>query len=446
MSASEPIMPPAAARPAAPDYAQPAPALPAPPPVPASAMPDLARKLELEAAMLAAPGDRALRRQYFDQLGRLAIAHTGLQTANLPELGGPLYLRCGTPDVAVLAQIFRDDAFAFEMRPTPLRILVLGAYTGYSTVDLARRYPRARFLAVEPLVDNYRLLQLNTLANPRIRTAQVAAWHHPARLAATRRFQADWAIRLHDEAVEAERTVGAVSVKELLGHAGWPGADMVVCDASGAEREVFANPLAPWLNSLDAAVVRLHEQIAPQATAWVNAALDPDEFEHRKLGDMELFVRREPRTAYPPIPPEAPLLRTTPGLSTFAIADVPPASFGFFVFDGGNCQIHPNPPGGPPARAIFTLRADGHERFVSGVLHAGQPAAPIVFTAAVQREDGSLAGHSEVTMKQRESGRLVIEFGGKLSGTVRVALQTAMAPSAPTANMAWARWLNPRLV
>ena len=346
----------------------------------------------------------------------------------------------------MLAQIFRDDAFAFEMRPTPLRILVLGAYTGYSTVDLARRYPRARFLAVEPLPDNYRLLQLNTLPNPRIRTAQVAAWHHPARLAATRRFQADWAIRLHDEAVEAERTVGAVSVKELLGHAGWPGADMVVCDASGAEREVFANPLAPWLNSLDAAVVRLHEQMAPQATAWVNAALEPEEFEHRKLGDMELYVRREPRTVYPPTPAEVPLLRASPGLSTFALADVPQASFGFFVFDGSNCQLHPTPPGSPPARAIFALRADGQERFVSGVLHAGEPAAPIVFTVAVQREDGSLAGRGEVTMKQRETGRLVIEFGGKLTGAVRVVLQTAMAPSAPTANMAWARWLNPRLV
>ncbi len=430
--------------PAAPPPAAAAPA--GPPAVRPGAPTAIGRKLELEAAMLAAPRDRALRSAYFDHLNRIAVAHTGLQTANLPELGTPLYFRCGTPDLAVLAQVFRDGALAFEMRPTPQRIMVLGAYAGYSAVDLALRFPRARILAVEPLPDNVRLLRLNTGAWRRISCVQSAVWHHAARLADTLRFQADWAVRLHDQELAEDRTIEAVTVEHLIAGAGWSTVDMVLCDASGSEREVFANPNAAWLIPLDAALVRLHEQISPRATEWVGKALDEEVFEHRKLGEMELYVRREPRTAMPPTPAELPLLRAEPGLTPFTLADVPTNGFGFFVYDGGSCQLHPNAPGGKPARALFTLRADGHRRFVSGVLHAGRPCPPIVFTAAVQREDGSTAARGEVVMQQRKSGRLVLDFGGPVSGQVRVALQTAMAPGAPTSTMAWARWLDPRLV
>jgi FkbM family methyltransferase len=444
MSASEPIAPHTLHRPSLRDYAEPAPRPPEPAP-PAGAPPELLRKLELEAAMLAAPQDRGLRSAYFEQLGRIAISNTGLQTALLPELGAPLYFRCGTPDIALLANIFRDRALAFEMRPTPLRILVIGAYAGYAAVDLARRYPRAELLAVEPLADNYRLLALNTGAWRQIRIRNVAVWHHATRLAPTR-LQADWTVRLHDEAELADRGVPACSVSELLAQVGWNGADLVVCNACGAEREVFADPLAPWLVSLDAALVRLHESLAPRATEWVNAAFEPAVFEHRKIGEMELYVRRVPRQALPPAPPELPLLRGAPGLTPLGLADVAATSFGFFVYDGDNCQLHPNHPGGKPARAIFTLRADGQRRFVSGVLHAGYPSAPIAFTGAVQREDGTLAGHGEVVLKPRESGRLVLDLGGPLSGIVRVLLQTAMAPGAANANMAWSRWLGPKLV
>jgi FkbM family methyltransferase len=400
----------------------------------------------MEAGMLAAPQDRALRAAYFEHLGRIAVAYTGLQTALLPDVGAPLYFRCGTPDVTVLALSFRDSTLAFEMRATPSRILVLGAYTGYSTVDLARRYPRAQVLAVEPLADNYRLLSLNTGAWRQIRTANVAVWHHAARLAPVLRFQADWAIRLHDEAEAADRTLPAVSVDELLARAGWPAVDMVVCDAGGAEREVFADPLAPWLSSVDAALVRLHEHVAPNAREWVNAALDPRLFEHRKVADMELYVRRTPRQALPPGPAELPLLCSEPGLTPFGLVDVQPASFGFFVFDGSNCQLHPNPPGAKPARAVFDVRAAGHRHFVAGVQHAGRASNPVAFTAAVQREDGTLAGRGEVVLKPHETERLQFEFGEPLIGSVRVVLQTTMAPGAPNANMAWARWLNPRLV
>jgi FkbM family methyltransferase len=432
-----PLQPASAATPAAAPKRRPPPAAP-------SEL--LVRKLELERAMHAAPGDAALRVAYFEQLGRIAGGHTGLQTALLPELGAPLYFRAGTPDIAVLLGVFRDNAMAFTLRFPPLRILVLGAYVGYTAIDLARRFPRADILAVEPLADNYRLLMLNTAMCPRIARRHVAVWHSPTRLAPSHRFQADWAVRLHDQDYAEERTIPACSVPQLLDEVGWPGAELVVCDLSGGEREVFANPAAPWLQQVDAALVMLHEAAAPRATEWVDKALDEAAFAHHKLGAMDLYLRREPRHRPPPAPPPLHVIRSEPGLARFGVADVAAAAFGFFVFGGSNCQVHPNPPGAPPARALFAVEADGHTRFESGLRHFGPNAPPIVFTAAVHRLDGSLAGHGEATLQERQIGDLRFAFDAPLTGQVRVMLQTAMAPEAETAAMALAHWLAPRLL
>ncbi|MBN9509497.1 MAG: hypothetical protein J0I21_10355 [Alphaproteobacteria bacterium] len=408
---------------------------------------DAARKAELEAALAAAPADRARRSAYYEHLFRLAATHAGLATVVLPELMAPLYFRTGTPDISMLAAVYRDESLAIEMRATPQRILVIGAYAGYTTVDLARRHPRAALLAVEPLADNFRLLSANTTPYRHVRVAQTALWHSATRLAANGRYQADWAVRLTDEGPDSERVISAMAPGDLLMRAGWSGtADMVVCDAAGAEREIFADPLAPWLRNLDVALVRVHEQLAAGAGAAVSACFDEATFERRSHAGMELFLRRTPLTALPPAPPEWPLLRAEPGLAPFSLRDVAPYAWAFFVFDGTNCQLHPNPPGGVPARAIFPVLLAGHTRFASGLHHAGAPpAAPVLFGASVQREDGSVLARAEATLTSRETGMLAFALPDGASGPARVVLQTEMASGVPHNQLAWARFIEPKL-
>jgi FkbM family methyltransferase len=423
---------------------QPAQAAPAPARPPAAAE-LLLRKTEMELAMLANPADRVLRGTYFELLMRLAGGHTGLQWVMLPELPTPLYFRLGTPDIAVLAQCFRDDMYAFEVAATPQRILVIGAYAGYMPIVLARRFPRATILCVEPLAENFRLLSMNTSPWRRIRVAQTAVWHSNTRLAPLGRVQADWAVRMTDEAVDADRTVLALSARDLLARAGWNGAEMVVCDACGAEREIFADPFAPWLRFLDVAMVRLYEGSAPGAAASVEACFDPAEFDRRKVADMDLFTRRTPRLALPPAPPDLHLVRGEAGLQTFQLRDVVSAGWAFFVFEGTSCQLHPNPPGQPAATAVFPAQLDGHTKLVSGIQHAGGPGAhAIQFTALVQREDGSVIGRAEQRLNAHDTGRLTLSLPGG-SFPARVVLQTEMATGAAHNNMAWARWLEPTL-
>lgn len=453
--------PPPAPTPPPPAPSPPAPAPPAPPPpapLPPEAAPapdatarapvsrEFVRKAELEAAMQAAPLDRTLRTAYFELLAGLAVAGTGLLWAHLPELEAPLALRAATPDVAVLGHVFQDGMFDVQMHATPVRILLIGAHVGYAAVDLARRFPRANIVACEPLPDNFRLLALNTGAWRRIRVEQVAVWHSSTRLSPTARLQGDWSVWLTDEALEAELTVTSLSMKDLLERVGWNYADMIVCDATGGERAIFADPLSPWLRGCDALLVRLYEQHAPGSEAVVAAAFPSETFERRRIGELDLFARRIPRRAEPPLPATQFLIRPDPGHAPFDIADMPAAPWGFFVFDGTSFQLHPNGTRGVPARARFTITARGHTRFISGVTHAGSSGVhAIVFTVLVVAGDGTVAGRASQTVGAQRSARLTLLLPD-LPAPYYIILQAEMEPGAQNNQMAWARFIDPRVV
>ncbi len=419
----------------------------APPPTTArQPVPALVRKAEFEAAMAAAPGDSAVRQAYFEHLAGLTANNTGLLWVSLPELDAPLAIRSGTPDLLALAEVFNDNVLAVEMQATPLRILLLGAYAGYSAVNLAQRYPRAEILAVEPLADNVRLLRVNTLAWPRIRVLHTAAWHSATRLAAMGRGLADWSVRLADEGIDTYRILPALSVSDVLAEAGWDHADLIVCDVAGSETQIFADRLQSWIGLCDALLIRLAEIAKPGNAETVAAAFPPALFDHRPAGAFDLFTRREPRTAQPALPAPLALLRAEPGLKGFHLTDVPQAPWGFFVFGGGSCQLHPNGVGGRPSRAIFGVPVAGHQRFISGVTHAGlQGGFPVVFSVFAVRNDGSVAAQAEVTVAAQYNDRLSLRLP-EITAPYHIVLQTEMVAGAPHHRLAWARWIEPRLV
>jgi FkbM family methyltransferase len=410
----------------------------------AAATAALRRKAELELALQAAPDDAELRAAYFDQLQSLAAEYTGLGHAVLPELGHPLYFRGATPDVANLIQMFRDHMLAVPTAATPRRILVLGAYAGYAAVWLATHYPLAEIACVEPMPANLRLLALNTGPWPRIRVLGLAAWHSATRLAIGTRLVGDWAPTLHDRAEEEERLVPARPVDDLLAMLGWSQADFVLCDVVGAEAAIFADPQAPWLRQLDVALVQTHPGLVADVEQTVAACFPPAFYDHRSFGDLALFERRTPLRAYPPAPPRISLIADEPGLAPIALSGLAPVPWAFFVFDGRSCQLHPNMPGQPPARAVFPRRLAGQTRFSATLHHAGAPSTPVVFTMVLEDADGTEVLRADRVVAPRERVDWSINLPTP-DGAYRVVLETSMAPEAVNNYSAWARWLDPVL-
>ncbi len=406
---------------------------------------ELIRKAELEAAMIAAPLDVRVRTTYFDELTRFASVRSGLSHALLPELGFPLAFRCGTADIVALSRSFRDRAYDFPMRATPARILILGAYVGYSAVFLAHRFPAARILCVEPAPASFRLLRINTLPFRQIETLHCAVWHSQARIGVQSRTLGDWGQRLHDQIPDADRTIQAQSVPEILRIAGWDQVDLLVCDIVGAEGAVVADPQQRWLRTIDTFAAFVPDANLADFSTAMQSCLDPALHDYARHGECHVFERRVPFSSLSrPLARAMPLISAEPGHFPIALQDTPATGWGFFVFDGESCQIHPNGPGERPARAIFLRTLDGHSRFTTTLAHAGRPSAPIVFSVMIAREDGTEVARRSWTMGPGEREEVDLSVS-PLQGRHHFVLQTEMADGAPHNYNAWAQFIAPRI-
>lgn len=409
--------------------------------------PEAEAKQQIEAAMLRAPTDWSLRKSYFDLLDRLSAGHVGLGWALLPELGHPLFFRHGSNDVGSMSQIFLLKRYGAALRSTPSRILDLGAYVGYAAVYFADRFPDATILCAEPMVDNLRLLLLNTLPYRQITCRNVAVWGHSAQLTPSAIHGGDAGVELGDGLGQAGISCGGVTVATLLQSAGWPGIDLVKCDIQGGETALFADPKVPWLNTLDALMIECRETTAPRGIETVSACFGAEQFRHMRHGDIEIFDRNVPfRAMTIPVPPEITLLYSGSGVFPMLVQDVDPVPWGFFIFDGASCQLHPNSPGaGAPARVICPRQLTGHSRALATVMHAGVQGPPVRFLIQIQAEDGHTVAEASATLV--EGDRQIIDLAFEPAfGPHRIVLQTEIAPGFSHNLNAWARWCNPRLV
>jgi FkbM family methyltransferase len=320
----------------------------------------------------------------------------------------------------------------------------LGAYAGYAAVWLARRHPLAEIACVEPMPANQRLLTLNTGPWPGIRVLGTAAWHSATRLAMGNRLAGDWAPSLHDRAEEDQRLLPARPVADLLGSLGWSQVDFVLCDIVGAEAAVFADPKALWLRQVDVALVQTYPGLVPGVDQTVATCFPSVFYDHRKLGEYDLFQRRLPLRAYPPAPPQLRLIPDEPGLAPLHLHDLEPVPWAFFIFDGRSCQLHPNMPGRAPARAVFPRLLSGQTLFSATLHHAGASSGPVVFAMVLERPDGGEVLRGERVVAARERVTWSVPLPAPV-GLHRVVLQTTMAPEAGNNNSAWARWLDPTL-
>ena len=90
--------------------------------------------------------------------------------------GVDLAVRLGTTDISVLAKVFLETEYDVQLKRTPKTIIDAGAYTGYSTVFLAGRFPDATIVALEPEPANFRLLQSHVAELPNVIAVHAALW------------------------------------------------------------------------------------------------------------------------------------------------------------------------------------------------------------------------------------------------------------------------------
>lgn len=182
----------------------------------------------------------------------------------------PVRLRAGTSDEAVFRETFMWREL--DLAPGEARIVIdAGANIGMSAVFLARRWPRATIIAVEPDPGNLALLRDNVAGYPNVRVVAGGLWSQRGHLRIVNRGADNWSFRCEPAAPEDPDSFEAHTVASLLDDAGASCCDLLKMDIEGAEAEVLAAG-ADWADRVRAVMVELHGARAEGALAAIMAS------------------------------------------------------------------------------------------------------------------------------------------------------------------------------
>jgi FkbM family methyltransferase len=174
----------------------------------------------------------------------------------------PLFCRPGTTDAVVLWDTFRDQ---FHLPPDEIKhpevILDLGANVGFTAVDFAVRYPKAKVIAVEMDAENARLALRNTAPwQDRCILVNAAVWVADGEI----RYggEEEWGFHIlasepHNEGGAGQKTASARSISSLLREFNIQQVDYLKMDIEGAEDEVLKNS-GPWIDKVRSMKVEIH--------------------------------------------------------------------------------------------------------------------------------------------------------------------------------------------
>ena len=206
--------------------------------------------------------------------------------------GAPLTIRPNTTDASVFRDIFFYGDLAVELAQAPKVIIDAGAYVGYSVVYLAKRYPDAQIIAVEPEASKFAQLQKHTTHLARITCVHGALWSETTPLKITDRGTGHWGFKVTPTKTGEAHDVMGYSMNDLLTQIRVSSADFVKLDIEGSEYQLFTRHPDTWLPQVNTMLIELHERIAPGCTEAVLQALPAADWDQSDKGEKLLFERK----------------------------------------------------------------------------------------------------------------------------------------------------------
>src|SRR5580700_11827986 len=173
-----------------------------------------------------------------------------------PGCRSPVYLRMDTSDFCAYYDVLiaKTKQYSLEgLTSSPATIVDAGAHIGMASILFARRYPRAKIIAIEPEPSNFALLLRNTSSYKNILTVCAALWREDGEVTlGSSNVHPKGAFQV----VENGGTrVRAVTINTLMRETGVQSIDILKVDIEGSEREVFAS--CNWIDKVHVIAIEL---------------------------------------------------------------------------------------------------------------------------------------------------------------------------------------------
>ena len=214
-------------------------------------------------------------------------------TFNVPGLRAPIVLRARTSDRLTFSKIFVDQEYAIDLNFEPCLIIDGGANVGYASIFFAHRYPHASIVAVEPEPQNFRLLERNTSAYPKVHRLNKGLWCRDTYLAIEDPTAEADAFRVR-ETDRPDNTIAATTIDTILREAGTDTLDVLKLDVEGAEKELFSDPGSEhWLRHTNVVIIELHDRFKPGCSHAFEQAVAKHPFRRIEAGENLILIREK---------------------------------------------------------------------------------------------------------------------------------------------------------
>jgi len=194
----------------------------------------------------------------------------GMISFKIPKLEHKVFLRRRSSDFLVFEEIFIDQIYKLPPTLEANYIIDAGANIGLAALYFQRCFPGAKIISIEPVNENFHLLELNTSKYHNIICYENALWDKKSNLIITNTTEGDWAFMV--EETDHEGDVCAIAVNDILKENPTLKIDIFKMDIEGSEKEVFETG-TEWVSITRNIIVEVHDNKRKGATDAVLSAL-----------------------------------------------------------------------------------------------------------------------------------------------------------------------------
>lgn len=172
---------------------------------------------------------------------------------------GTLNVRGATTDIHAFRNFFGRVIRTHDFG-APRTIIDAGANVGYFSLVMARAFPEAVILAIEPEARNFEILSRNAAPYPNIKPIRAALWPRSESVRITNPDAASDLFKVESRssnAVDPTGEIPGLTVDELLDTHGITTLDLLKVDIEGGEKYLFAENIG-WLSRVDQLLIEVH--------------------------------------------------------------------------------------------------------------------------------------------------------------------------------------------
>lgn len=220
----------------------------------------------------------------------------GLIEVNLKKNKYPILIRTNSSDICLIFSICFAGEYNLEYplkKTDKLCIIDAGANIGLFSIEMANKFPESFIVAIEPDLDNFKLLEKNTKKYPNIICINKGLWSEKCWLKVHSELPS-YGITV-EKAEEKEADIEAIDVDYLIEKYHLSAIDIMKMDIEGSEYQIFTDDNISWISRVKMFIIESHDYLFPGCRKQIDKVLTADYnfriFEH---GEDTIYLTTTP--------------------------------------------------------------------------------------------------------------------------------------------------------